>query len=160
MASQKVIAGANIKVYINGKVYSEVQQLSWTIDYGEEEIYGIDSIFPQEIKTTRISVSGSLSGVRVENSNGLQGQSIRHGIRDSLFAPYISIRIFDRKSGEDVLFIPSAKVTSENTSVSAKGIMKTNFSFKGLQALQPLDRSGGGSGGGIGGLIGKIGDLF
>ena len=89
----KVITGAQIKVYINGVVYNEVQQLDYNIDYGEEAIYGIDSIFPQEIRTTRISVSGSLSGIRIENSNGLQGQAIRHGIRDSLFSPYISISI-------------------------------------------------------------------
>lgn len=137
---QKTIAGAQIKVYINGIVYNEVQQLDWNIDYGEEPIYGIDSVFPQEIKITRILVSGTLSGVRLENSNGLQGQAIRQGIRDSIYAPYISIRIFDRKSGEDILWVPSAKVVNEKVSVGIKGIMKTSFSFVGLQAQQPLDR--------------------
>lgn len=138
--SQRTIAGSHIKVYINGKVYNEVQQLDYTIDYGEEAIYGIDSIFPQEVKTSRISITGGLSGVRVANSNGLAGYGARHGIRDSMFAPYVSIRIFDRKTGEDILFVPFAKVTSESFSASAKGTVKVSFKFTGLQAQQPLDR--------------------
>lgn len=140
MASQRTIAGAHIKLYINGAVYNEVQQLSYTIDYGEEPIYGIDSPFPQEIKITRISIQGTISGVRIANSNGLQGQNLRPGIRSSVFAPYISIRVFDRRTGEDIIFIPHAKVGNEKVNVSAKGIMTTSFSFSGLQPQQPLDR--------------------
>ena len=140
MASQRTIAGAPIKLYINGSVYNEVRQVSYTIDYGEEPIYGIDSVFPQEIKITRISIQGTISGLRLANSNGLQGQNIRPGIRDSIFAPYISIRLFDRRTGEDVIFIPHARITNEKVDVSAKGIMTTSFSFTGLQPQQPLDR--------------------
>jgi hypothetical protein len=58
-----------------------------------------------------------------------------------MFAPYISIRISDRKTGEDILFVPYARVTNERTSINAKGIMQTSFSFTGLQGQQPLDRS-------------------
>jgi hypothetical protein len=141
MANQRTISGAQIKIYINGIVYNESQQLDYSIDYGEEPIYGIDSFFPQEIKITRISVQGTISGLRLKDSNGLQGYSIRPGIRDSFFAPYISIRIADRSTGEDILFIPNAKVTNERSSVSAKGVMKTTFSFTGLQPQQPLDRT-------------------
>jgi hypothetical protein len=138
--SQRTVAGAHVKVLINGVTYNEVQELQYTIDYGEEPIYGIDSIFPQEIKTTRISIQGSIKGVRVANSNGLQGYNIRPGIRSSMFAPYISIRVYDRRTGEDILFVPFARVSNENSSVNAKGIMTTSFNFTGLQGQQPLDR--------------------
>jgi hypothetical protein len=138
--AQRTVTGAHVRLFINGEVYNEVQQLSWTIDYGEEPIYGIDSIFPQEIKITRISVQGSVSGVRVSDSKGLQGQEARPRVRDSMFAPYISIRVSDRNSGEDLIFIPYARITNEKVEVSAKSVMKTSFSFTGLQARQPLDR--------------------
>lgn len=140
MAAQRTIAGAHLKIYINGVVYNEAQQLDYTIDYGEEPIYGIDSIFPQEIKITRVSINGSISGLRLANSNGLQSANIRPGVRSSYFAPYISIRITDIRTGEDIMFVPYAKVINEKTSVSAKGTMKTTFSFTGLQPQQPLDR--------------------
>jgi len=138
--AQRTIAGAHIKLYINGKVYNEVQQLQYTIDYGEEPIYGIDSVFPQEIKITRVSIQGSVSGVRTAQSNGLQGYDIRPKIFDSIFAPYISIRISDRRTGEDILFVPYARVTNERTNINAKGVVQTSFSFSGLQGQQPLDR--------------------
>jgi hypothetical protein len=140
MAFQRTITGAHIKLYINGVVYNEVQQLNYTIDYGEEAIYGIDSIFPQEIKVTRVSIAGSISGIRTSSSNGLQGQNLRPKITDSFFAPYISIRIENRKTGEDIMFIPHAKVTSEKLDVSAKGTVKVGISFVGLQGQQTLDR--------------------
>lgn len=140
MANQRTIAGSHIKIYINGDVYNEAQQLSYTMDYGEEPIYGIDSVFPQEIKVTRVSIQGTISGLRVANSNGLQGYGARPKIMDSHFAPYISIRIVDRRTGEDIILIPYARVTNEKTDVSAKGVMKTSFSFTGLQGQQTLDR--------------------
>lgn len=140
MAFQRTVSGAHIKVYINGVAYNETQQLSYNIDYGEEPIYGIDSVFPQEIKITRISVQGSLSGIRVANSRGIQSSGLRPGVRDSVFAPYISIRIFDRRTGEDILFIPHAKIINERSSVNAKGNMTVDVSFTGLQPQQPLDR--------------------
>tara|TARA_R100000951_G_scaffold111334_1_gene110248 strand:- start:5683 stop:6138 length:456 start_codon:yes stop_codon:yes gene_type:complete len=147
MSQQRTLSGAHIKLYVNGVVYNEVQSLNYTIDYGEEPIYGIDSVFPQEIKITRISISGTISGVRVKGSNGIQNYNLRPKITDSFFAPYISIRITDRKSGEDIMFIPYAKVTNETLNVSAKSVVKANFSFTGLQGQQTLDRGKSGGGG-------------
>ena len=152
--AQKVISGAHILLYVNGVVYNEVQTLKYSIDYGEEAIYGIDSVFPQEIKITRISITGSVSGVRVSSSSGIQGYNLRPKITDSFFAPYISIRITNRKTGEDIMFIPYAKVINESISVSAKSVVKSTFSFTGLQGQQALDRAKGGGSGASGGLFG------
>lgn len=140
MSFQRTIVGAHIKIYINGIPYQESQSASWNIDYGEEPIYGIDSPFPQEIKTTRISVEGKIEGVRIMNSGGIQGYNARPGIRESVFGPYISLRVQDRRTGEDLIFIPFAKVKNESTQINTKGVVKTSFSFSGLQPLQPLDR--------------------
>jgi hypothetical protein len=141
MASfQKTIAGAHVRLYINGELYNEVQALDWTIDYGEEPIYGIDSIFPQEIKTSRISTSGSIQGIRVKNTGGAHGANLRPQIFSSQNSPYISIRVQDKQTAEDLLFLPSAKITSERCSLTAKGTMKVSFSFIAVQPLQPMDR--------------------
>lgn len=152
MAQQKTLSGAHIKIYINGVVFNEAQSLSYMIDYGEEPIYGIDSIFPQEIKTTRISTTGTITGLRIKSSNGLHGYNLRPKITDSIFAPYISIRIVDRQTEEDIMFIPYARVTNEKLDVSAKGVAKVTFNFTGLQGQQTLDRPR--NKGGLGGLFG------
>lgn len=136
----RVIRGANIKIYLNDRVYNESQSVSYSIDYGEAEIYGIDSHYPQEISSTRYSVQGSIQGVRVSNSAGIQAYDGRPQAADIVKAQYVSIRIQDRQSGEDILFIPSAKISSQSVQVSAKGVLKLSFNFKGLAAFEPLDR--------------------
>lgn len=115
---QVSIVGAHIKIYINGNLYRESQQVSWTIDYGESEIYGIDSVHPQEIAPGRQSCQGRISGIRTLMSGGLQGSGARGLVGDILSSPYVSIRIQDRRSGEDLLFLPQAKVSQQQVEVT------------------------------------------
>jgi hypothetical protein len=136
-----VLTGPCIKLYLNNKLFKEVQQISYTLDYGEYEIYGIDSSFPQEIAPGKASVKGSVSGIRIKYSGGIQAYDARPLIRNLLAAPYISIRINDRSTGEDVLYIQSAKITNQKVSIGAKGTVKLSFDFTGLIGFEPLDRA-------------------
>lgn len=141
MATSLILTGANIKLYINNQVYKEVQQVSFAIDYGENEIYGIDAAYPQEIGPSKVSVRGSVNGLRIKLSGGLQAKNMRPLFVDLAASPYISIRITDRYSGEDILFIQNAKVTRESHAVSTKATYKMNFDFIGQVPLMALDRA-------------------
>ena len=132
MAQTSVLKGAEVRVYISGKLYAEVQNLTYTIDYGEQPIYGIDSSFPQEIAPTKVSVQGSVSGVTVKFSGGLQGHSVRSKINELLHSPYTSLQIKDRHSDIIIFWLPQMKVTSETMTFPAKGTVKLNFNFKGI----------------------------
>jgi len=139
MSQSTVLSGANVKIYISGKLYAEVQNLTYTIDYGEDPIYGIDSPFAQEIAPGRLSVQGSVSGLRIKFTGGLQGHSIRYKIIELLHSPYTSLRIKDRHSDSDILWLPQMKVTAETMTIPAKGVVKLNFNFKGIIPYNPLD---------------------
>ena len=141
MAQPLIITGANIKLYINNTLYKEVQSVSFMVDYGETEIYGIDSPWPQEIAGTKVSVRGSVNGLRIKLSGGLQGKNMRPLFYDIAASPYISIRIQDRNTQEDILFIPNAKVTKESHTASIKSSYKLNFDFVGQIPQFALDRS-------------------
>jgi hypothetical protein len=141
MAQPITLTGAHIKLYINNQVYKVVQSITLTIDYGEQEIYGIDAAHAQEIAPTRLSIRGSVQGLRVKYSGGLQAQNMRPLFIDLLASPYISIRIQDRSTSEDILYIPQAKVSSESHSVATKSTYKMNFNFVGQVPLMALDRS-------------------
>jgi len=141
MGQPLVLTGANIKLYINNKVYKEVQSISLMVDYGESEIYGIDVNYAQEIASTRISVKGNVTGLRIKQSGGLQAKDARPLFNDIIASPYISIRIQDRATGEDILFIPNAKIGRETHSIAAKATYKLNFEFTGQIPLFALDRS-------------------
>ncbi len=141
MSQAVVLTGANIKLYVNNKVYKEVQSITLNVDYGESEIYGIDSAYPQEIAPTKVVVRGSVQGIRVKMSGGLQGSNMRPLFQDIMASPYISIRIQDRQTQEDIVFIPNAKVTKETHSMQTKATYKLNFDFIGQVPLFALDRS-------------------
>lgn len=141
MAQPITLTGAHIKLYINNQVYKVVQSITITVDYGEQEIYGIDAAHAQEIAPTRLSIRGSVQGLRVKYSGGLQAQTIRPLFIDLLASPYISIRIQDRQSSEDILYIPQAKVSQETHTIATKTTYKMNFNFVGQVPLFALDRS-------------------
>ncbi len=139
MAFSTVIKGAECKLFIGGKVYAEVQSISYTLDYGETEIYGIDSPYPQEIAHTKTTVQGTVSGVRVKLTGGLQGYNARPRINEILYNPYVSLEIRDRQTDTKLLWLPQMKVTSETFSVEAKGIVRLSFAFKGIVPYNEID---------------------
>lgn len=141
MAVPVILAGAHIKLYINNQVYKVVQSVTITVDYGEQEIYGIDAAHAQEIAPTKLSIKGSVQGLRIKNSGGLQAAKIRPLFVDLMASPYISIRIQDRSTGEDILYIPQAKVSSESHVAATKSTYKMSFNFAGQVPYFALDRS-------------------
>ena len=139
MSQSTVLTGAQVKLFIGGKLYP-ADNIQYIIDYGENPIYGIDSQFAQEIAPTRVSVQGTISGFRIKLSGGLQGKDIRSKITEILHSPYLSLRIQDRHSGYDVLFIQEIKVGSESMTIPSKGVVKLTFTFKGTVPFNVLDR--------------------
>jgi len=131
MASM-MLAGPHIKVYFGGNCLKELQSISYTINRNEEPIYGIDSVFPQEIVVNRVSVTGSGVIYCIQNQFGLQETDITSRIHEIMYAPYVSLRIVDRKNDKNIFFCPQVKITQESMSISAKGTIKIHFSFIGI----------------------------
>lgn len=141
MAQVLTLTGANIVLFINNKKFNAVQSITFTVDYGEQSIYGIDAPYPQDIGITKITVSGNVQAIRTKQSGGLQGINARPLFTDYAAAPYISLRIQDRLTQEDILFIPNAKISNETHAISTKNTYKLSFSFIGQIPLFALDRS-------------------
>jgi len=132
VAQSMVLAGSQVKVYIGGNLYSEAQSVNYTIDLGQDAIYGVDSYLPQEIRATRVSIQGTIQAVYVGASGGPQGKDARAKINEVLYQPYVALRIKDAKNGEDILFVPQCMVAQESMSISAKGTVKVSISFRGI----------------------------
>jgi len=140
MAS-KVVRGADIILWINGEKYHAVNSVSWDIDHGENAICGIDDPWPQEIAATgKVVTTGSISGLKLRFDGNLQGSKIRAIIGSILSAPYISIRVQDRVTQEDLIYMTKAKVSNERWGVAAKGIIQMSFRFLAMKGFTPLDR--------------------
>lgn len=136
-----ILTGAHIKVFVNNKLYKVAQGVTFEIDYGEAEIYGIDAPYAQEISGNKVTVRGRISGLRIKYSGGIQAENARPLFTDSAAAPYVSIRISDRQSGEDIIFVPQAKVSKESHQIGTKSTYKLSFDFVGIVPLMALDRA-------------------
>ena len=139
MAMIQTMASATIKVYINGVVMPNISSLSYSISNNEEEVYGIDSISPQEICAVKSTVSGTISGMRIKASGGLQHLRMVPLLGEVLEGNYFSIRVEDISTNFNILFVPYAKVSREDTQIQAKGTVKFNLNFTGILAKQELD---------------------
>ena len=138
MGQSTILRGADLKIYLGGKLYP-AQSVVYTIDYAESEIYGVDSPYPQEIAPGRISCQGSITGFRIKLTGGLQGYGLRPKINQILYGPYISLQIKDRHSDMVILWLPQTKITNEQLQGITKGVVKLNFTFKGIIPYSTLD---------------------
>lgn len=142
MANPIVISGALCRLYVNNRIYSVAQSVSLKVDTGEYEIYGINSSYPQELAGGgQVKVSGSVRGVRIKNSGGVQGSNLRPLFSDIAASNYVSLRLEDRSTGETIWSIPKAKVSNLDEGVAIKGTYKVNFDFIGQIPFFPLDLS-------------------
>jgi len=138
---QVVLKGAEVKLLIGGKTYPPCKEVTYKINYGEEATYGIDSAFPQEISTTRVSVEGAVSGIKIKSVGGLQGYDIKTRIQDILHAPYITMSLKNRSTDKTILWLPQTKVTEETISIRARGVVVVSFRFKAIIPYNELDIS-------------------
>jgi hypothetical protein len=134
------LLGPQINFYVNNQIYKVAQTVSLEIEYNEEGIYGIDTPYPQEIAGGRTMVRGSVKGVRIRNSGGLQAFNIRPTFSNQAASPYISIRVQDRTTNEDIFLITNAKVTRESHEMMTRGVYRLSFDFVGQIPLMALDR--------------------
>ncbi len=136
-----VIVGSKINLYVNNTLYKECDSVTFTIDTDIDEIMGIDSMYSQELAPNKVKVSGQVRGMRLKLSGGLQAKNIKPLWTDVAQGAYISIRIEDRQTQEQIFSCFNAMCTSESHSIPAKGIYRLDFSWVGMVPLMALDRS-------------------
>lgn len=133
------LVSASVRIYINGKIYKEAQSVTYSLDHGISELFGIDSPHPQELVDGRKSVSGTINAIKIKYSGDLQSYNAITLTQDVLQNPYISIKIEDKSTGEVLLYIPNARVTNEQMGAATKRTVSYSFGFKGLVGYRPLD---------------------
>jgi hypothetical protein len=137
----KTMTGSNIILYLGGKIFPVVQNLTYSTDFGFTEIYGIDSPYAQEIAPTRISVTGTVTGLMVRGDCGTQGYGLTQLLKNYLSTQYITLRCQDRYTKDDIFTIKDMIISNQSATIPAKGLVSITFSFKGIMPTFPLDRN-------------------
>ena len=138
MSQSIVLTGAQVKVYL-GESLLHCQAISYSVDYGMEPRYGVDSLFPQEIVPTKVSVKGTCNVLFTSVNGGLQGQALIPRITQILYAPYQGLRIQDRKTKVNLFACPQVSISNVQTSITTKGNVRVSFSFVGIVPYDFMD---------------------
>jgi len=126
--AEKILRGADVQIFINGQLVPEAQSITYNEQKSQENIYGIDSPFPQETAITRYLITGSISGIQLR-SDRISTTRIVSKYTNLLSAPYIKITIKNRYTGSIIFDISRAVVSSKSIAIQAKSVVKVNFNF-------------------------------
>lgn len=111
--SAKYVSGARCVLKINDKIVGFAFSVSWNIKTAYQEIREIDNILPVELAPTLISVTGSLSTLRLPmRGAGVEGW--QPNMLAFLDSKYITLEV--RDSETDTLLFYSSKVAITNRS--------------------------------------------
>ena len=142
---QNLQNGSGIKVLINGNLCAFATGINFTRSTNTKAVYEIDNPFAREIMTTTYSVSGSLTGLRVRGSGGLDGAGIMNASTASSFftQKYCVIEIVDILSKVTLYTINQVVFDQDSWNIQNRQMLTFSANFKGIFMRNEVsDKSG------------------
>lgn len=139
IAKARIITGANLKVYVNGRLVGRCSAISWTSMTQHRAIQTIDQTAPAELAITRTGVSFQMSLLRTVADGGAQGTGIVAPQGKVFKEKYATILVVERLSNLPVFQADYCQVDEEAWSVAAKGIMGGSVRGQGISWVNEAD---------------------
>jgi hypothetical protein len=129
----KLLTGAHIVCYVNGKLYGRCSNFSWQSSTQHKPVYTVDVGEPSELAPTQTRLSATMSLYRLAGDGGAQGANMIPRYEDIPRGRYFSMVLIDR-STDLVLFQARYCVCqSESWSVPSKGIITGNINIEAIE---------------------------
>ena len=130
---QNVLTGSGVKILINSKVIGFATGITITRTQNTKYIYEIDNPYPVEIMPTTYTVTGTMTGIRIRNSGGLDGPGVMtlSNTQDIFFQKYCVIEVIDRQTGKINYSIQNVMFDQDSWSITSKNVITFNANFKG-----------------------------
>jgi hypothetical protein len=138
---QDLIAGAAVRVVLNGKIVGFATSISVTRDQGVKPIYGIDQVNPQEIAVSGpYSVGGSLDGFRVRNFGGYDGFGVINAssMNDMFYQKSAVLELVDRKTNITFARIVGVIFHQDSFTVTNKAVITFSARFTGTYMFNEI----------------------
>ena len=132
MAIIQTLRGADVKVFINNKLFKNATGITFSMSTGRHEIRGVDYDHPFELAPGPQTVKGTIELVRKRNSGGLEGQGVSPPSTKVLREKYFTIAVIDRVTDTVIMYVEEAAVVEQNWTVSQRGLYTGTFSFVGI----------------------------
>ena len=140
---QQVIEnGSGVVLKINRMVVGFATGMSFNRSTNSKVIYGIDSPIPQEIMPTTYSIQGTLTGLRLVNSGGLDGSGIMDVSNVSKFFnfKYATIEVVNRLTGNTIYTFQKVVFDNDSWSIQARSLITFSANFKAAFVLNEAAR--------------------
>lgn len=141
MANQRILVGAGVDVYINGKNWGTVNSFIWESSTPHEEQRGIDTTSPFEYAIGQTSVSGQVSLFKVQNNGGLEGLGVTGGYKDYLRERYFTLLLIEQKTQTILFKADRCCVQSQTWKVEAKAQVQGAFNFSGIEWVNEFSKT-------------------
>lgn len=133
MAFSKILVGAHILCFINGRLFGECNSIQWQPQTPRIRRGGLDSLQAYELSPGPVELNGTIGVHRVRAAGGLEGRGI---VAPPNLIPrerYFSILLVDRVTGQKVHQADFCMVESQTWSYAPHVIVGGSFSFKGIE---------------------------
>lgn len=132
MAYAKTIAGARLKMVINGDFYGVCTGVRWNIATPGRPAIGIDDSSPQEIIPTTYQLQGELDVLRLTSDGGLEGAGLIGFEDELLLQKYNRIQLLDRLSDNIVADFVTSWVDNQRWAAQPRQVLAGSFSFQAI----------------------------
>lgn len=132
MGSSNLQHGSRTLIYINGNLYGLATAFSWSRTFERKEIRGIDVPIPLELGAGPVSISGSISVLKVVGDGGAEGANMLPQVLDIASEKYITLLLLDTLFQKVIFKADQVQVTGDSWSVAVKGMMEGQISFKAI----------------------------
>lgn len=127
-----VIKGADLKVFVNNRIFGIVTSFSWRISTGRKPAYGIDNPEPFEIPEGATSITGNMQILRLRLDGGLEGYGVIAQHDKLTVEKYISIAVVERFTDRVVFQTDRAIVLEQQWNVDSRAMLTGSFSFQSI----------------------------
>jgi len=140
---QVIETGAGLRISINGIIVGFATGLNFSRSIGTKEIYVIDNPLPQEIMPTTYSVRGTMTGLRIRDSGGLDGYGIMDisTIQKYFDFKYATIEVVNRLSNKTIYTFQKVVFDTDSWNITARAPVTFSASFKGIFVTNELPTS-------------------
>lgn len=128
----KTMHGARAQLAINGQIVGIFNTVSYGVSYDANPVFILGRFNAAEIALTGMdAISVTCGGFRVVDGGPYKVASVPK-LQDLLNHEDITLAIFDRQTGEQILTVVGVRPTGYDTSVSARGLQDLTVKFLGL----------------------------
>ena len=127
------LAGAHLKVFINGKLLGYVMNApAWNVRSESGRLREIDNVLTKQFAPRLYEVAGTLQVLRGRSTGGLEGAGLVPTAEAMLRQKYLTIEIQDRITQDIVYRALQCTVQQQQWQINARGIVTGTFNFEGI----------------------------